>query len=397
MPFAVYVLALAVFAMGMSEFMLSGLVPDIAVELGVSVPAAGALISAFAVGMVVGAPVVAVLGMRWPRRAALLVCLVTFLLMHVIGALTGSFPVLVATRVVAALANAGFLAVGIAAAAGMVGPNAKGRAAAVLVGGVTVACIAGVPAGAYLGELWGWRSAFWAVAALSVPPVVAILRSVPATAPDPAAPSARGELRALRTPRVIVVLVLGALVNGGTFASFTYLAPVVTEVAGVGSSWVPLAVLLFGLGSFAGVTAAARFADRGPTRLLAVACPALLAGWLVFAAVAGHPVWAFACMFVQGALSFAVGSTLISQALYAATGAPTIAGGFATAALNVGAAAGPALAGLAIAAGGGFRSPMLVSAGLVALALLVAATRRTIGNTRGAHRNRASDVRMADS
>ncbi|UVS79207.1 Cmx/CmrA family chloramphenicol efflux MFS transporter [Actinokineospora sp. UTMC 2448] len=371
MPFAVYVLALAVFAMGMSEFMLSGLVPDIAVELGVSIPASGSLISAFAVGMVVGAPVVAVLSLRWPRRAALLAFLVTFLVMHVVGAITDSFTVLLATRVVAALANAGFLAVGIAAAAGMVGANAKGRATAVLVGGVTIACVAGVPAGAYLGELWGWRSAFWAVAVLSAPPFVAILRSVPGAAPDRNAPSALHELRAMRSPRLIVVLVLGALVNGATFCSFAYLAPVVTEVAGLPSGWVPLALLLFGLGSFAGVTLGGRYADTNPTALLGLGGIGLLIGWLVFATTAGDPVAAFVCTVVQGTLSFAVGSTLISQALYAASGAPTLAGGFATAALNVGAAAGPALGGAAIGAGAGFRSPLLVSAALVAAALLV--------------------------
>ncbi|GGS58731.1 Cmx/CmrA family chloramphenicol efflux MFS transporter [Actinokineospora fastidiosa] len=371
MPFAVYVLALAVFAMGMSEFMLSGLVPDIAVELGVSIPASGSLISAFAVGMVVGAPVVAVLSLRWPRRAALLAFLVTFLVMHVVGAMTDSFTVLLVTRVVAALANAGFLAVGIAAAAGMVGANAKGRATAVLVGGVTIACVAGVPAGAYLGELWGWRSAFWAVAVLSAPPVVAILRSVPGAAPDRNAPSALHELRAMRSPRLIVVLVLGALVNGATFCSFAYLAPVVTEVAGLPSGWVPLALLLFGLGSFAGVTLGGRYADTNPTALLGLGAIGLLIGWLVFATTAGDPVAAFVCTVVQGTLSFAVGSTLISQALYAASGAPTLAGGFATAALNVGAAAGPALGGAAIGAGAGFRSPLLVSAALVAAALLV--------------------------
>jgi DHA1 family chloramphenicol resistance protein-like MFS transporter len=373
MPFAIYVLALAVFAQGMSEFMLSGLVPTIAQELTVSIPAAGSLTSAFAVGMIVGAPLVAMLSLRWPRRTALLVFLVTFLLMHVIGAVTGSFAVLFATRVVAALANAGFLAVGMAAATSMVEPNAKGKATSILLSGVTIACIVGVPAGAFISELWGWRAAFWAVAILSVPPVVAILRAIPGAAPDPNAPSALHELRALRTPRLVVVLVLGALVNGATFCSFTYLAPVVTDVAGLSAGWVPLALLLFGLGSFAGVTIGGKFADSNPMRLLGIGAVALLAGWLLFALTSGIPVVGFIFMFIQGTLSFAVGSTLITQAFYSASGAPTLASGFATAALNVGAAAGPALGGVAIGVGAGFRSPLLVSAGLVAVALLVGA------------------------
>ncbi|HEX6340106.1 Cmx/CmrA family chloramphenicol efflux MFS transporter [Umezawaea sp.] len=386
MPFAVYVLALAVFAQGTSEFMLSGLVPGIAHDLAVSIPAAGSLTSAFALGMVVGAPLVALLSLRWPRRTALLVFLVVFLLTHVVGALTTSFPLLLATRVLAALASAGFLAVGLATATGLVAPDAKGRATSVLLSGVTIACVAGVPLGAVIGDLWGWRAAFWAVAALSVPPFTAVLRAVPAAAPDPNAPSARHELRALRTPRLLVVLVLGALVNGATFCTFTYLAPVVTDVAAVSPDLVPVALLLFGVGSFAGVALGGRFADTAPTRLLGAGSVALLVGWVLFALTAGDPVVVFVFAFVQGALSFAVGSTLIAQAFYSASAAPMLAGGFATAALNVGAAAGPALGGLAIDAGVGFRAPMLVSAALVATALVVGGAALLVARTRKAVR-----------
>lgn len=179
MPFVLYVLALAVFAQGTSEFMLAGLVPDLAAELEVSVSAAGLLTSAFAVGMIVGAPLMAVLSRRWDRRRALLGFLSAFLLVHVVGAVTTSFAVLVVTRVLGALANAGFLAVALTAAAGMVPPDAKGRATSVLLSGVTLACVAGVPAGAVLGQAWGWRSAFWAVALVSAPALFALVRSLP--------------------------------------------------------------------------------------------------------------------------------------------------------------------------------------------------------------------------
>ncbi|NUR86669.1 MAG: MFS transporter, partial [Nonomuraea sp.] len=222
MPFALYLLGLAVFAQGTSEFMLSGLTPDIARDLGVSVSAAGALTSAFAVGMVVGAPLTAVLGLRWPRRRALLAFLVVFVLVHVAGALTTSFPVLVAARVVGALANAGFLAVGLATATSMVAPDAKGRAASVLLGGITLACVVGVPAGALLGQALGWRAAFWAVALISLPALLAIPRPTPtperstqpATESGAGRSGARGELGVLRRPGLLVVMVLGALVNG---------------------------------------------------------------------------------------------------------------------------------------------------------------------------------------
>ncbi|MGW2231546.1 Cmx/CmrA family chloramphenicol efflux MFS transporter [Streptomyces formicae] len=386
MPFALYLLGLAVFAQGTSEFMLSGLVSDIARDLSVSIPAAGHLTSAFAVGMVVGAPLMAVLSRRFSRRSALLVFLITFLLVHVVGALTTSFAVLLATRVVGALANAGFLAVALVTAVGMVEPNAKGRATSALLGGVTLACVAGVPAGALLGEVWGWRSAFWAVALISVPAVFAIARAVPAGAPDAEGPSALGELRALRAPRLLVTLLLGALVNGATFCTFTYLAPLVTNVTGLGSGWVPGVLALFGIGSFIGVTAGGRVADVRPLPLLVFGSLALLTGWVLFAVTAGNPVAALVLVLVQGALSFGVGSTLISQALYAATDAPHLAGGFATAALNVGAAVGPWLGGLAISAGLGYRAPLWVSAILVVLALAVGGVglRRTSRVTVGA-------------
>ncbi|WP_188192696.1 Cmx/CmrA family chloramphenicol efflux MFS transporter [Nonomuraea sp. SYSU D8015] len=385
MPFAVYLLGLAVFAQGTSEFMLSGLVPGIARDLHVSIPAAGLLTSAFAVGMVVGAPLMAVLSLRWPRRHALLAFLVTFLLVHVVGAVTTRYDVLLATRVVAALANAGFLAVALATAMGMAPPNAKGRATSVLLGGVTMACVAGVPGGALLGEVWGWRSAFWAVAVALVPAVVAVLKSVPSTSGEerPVLAGARAEARVLRRPRLLVILLLGALVNGATFCTFTYLAPLLTGVTGLGSAWTPALLALFGLGSFAGVTVSGRIADLRPVRLLVVGGLALPLGWGALALAAGSPVAVFVLVFVQGTLSFAVGSTLISQALYAAAGAPTLGGASATAAFNVGAAAGPWLGGLAIGAGFGYRSPLWVSALLVVVALLLGGAAAIAGRRKG--------------
>ncbi|MBN6055686.1 MFS transporter [Nonomuraea sp. RK-328] len=382
MPFALYLLGLAVFAMGTSEFMLSGLVPDVASDLRVSVPAAGTLTSAFAAGMIVGAPLMAALSMRWPRRRALLVFLVSFLLLHVLGAVTASFEVLLVTRFAGAVANAGFLAVAVATAAAMAPPGAKGRATSILLGGVTLACVAGVPAGAALGQVWGWRSAFWAVALLSVPAVVAVLRSIPAGAGATEAGAgggARREVRALRDPRLLMLLLLAALVNGATFCTFTYLAPLAASVAGIAPGWVPGLLVLFGLGSFAGVTVSGRLADTRPRLLLAAGGAALAAGWTVFAATAGSPAAVAVLVLTQGALSFAVGSTLVSQVLYAAAEAPTLAGSFATAAFNAGAAAGPWLGGITIAAGLGYRSPVWVSAALVLVALAVAATAHVTG------------------
>lgn len=370
MPFAVYVLGLAVFAQGTSEFMLSGLLSGIADDLHVPLGAAGLLTSAFAVGMVVGAPLTALAGRSWPRRRALLFFLGVFVAVHVVGALTSSYGVLLATRVAGALANAGFWAVALVTALAMAGPHQRARATAVVVGGVTVACVVGVPAGAALGELWGWRAAFWAVALVSVPAAIALLVAVPGGRPDDAPQvSARSELRALARPRLLLTLLVMALVQGATFCTFSYLEPLVTRVTGFGAGWVPVVLALFGVGSFAGVTLAGRLADARPGAVIGLGMTALAAGWAALALTAAHPAAALALILLQGALAFGTGTTLITRVFHLAPDAPTLAGSFATAAFNVGAAAGPWLGGLVLGAGFGFRAPVWVSALLMCLAL----------------------------
>lgn len=176
-------------------------------------------------------------------------------------------------------------------------------------------------------------------------------------------------------------MLLGALVNAATFASFTFLAPVVTDTAGLGDLWISVALVLFGAGSFAGVTVAGRLSDRRPAQVLAVAGPLLLVGWPALAMLADRPVALLILVFVQGALSFALGSTLITRVLYEAAGAPTMAGSYATAALNVGAAAGPLVAATTLGHTTGNLGPLWASGLLVAVALLVAFPFRTVITT----------------
>ncbi|WP_406323619.1 Cmx/CmrA family chloramphenicol efflux MFS transporter [Streptomyces niveus] len=386
MPFAVYVLGLAVFAQGTSEFMLSGLVSGIAEDLQVSIPAAGLLTSAFAVGMVIGAPLMALFSRKWPRRRALLIFLSAFVAAHVVGAVTPTYEVLLATRIVGALANAGFWAVALVAAIAMVEPAARARATSVVVGGVTVACVVGVPAGALLGEHLGWRAAFWAVALVSLPALVAIVLAVPggrpATAASPAndtsSPTVREEVRSLTGRRVLLTLLTMALVQGATFCAFSYLEPLATRVTGLGAGWVPALLALFGVGSLAGVTVSGRVADARRSTFVAAGMVSLVVGWAALALSAVSPVAVVALVLIQGMLAFGTGSAMISQVFQLAPGAPTLAGSFATAAFNVGAAAGPWLGGLTIDAGFGFRSPVWVSAALMVLALATAGVSRLV-------------------
>lgn len=414
LPFAVYVLGLAVFAQGTSEFMLSGLVSAIAADLDVSLSAAGLLTSAFAVGMVLGAPLMALFSRTWPRRRALLLFLAVFIAVHIVGALTPGYGVLLAARFVGALANAGFWAVALAAAVSMVPDGLRGRATAVVVGGVTIACVVGVPAGAVLGERWGWRAAFWAVAVVSLPALWAITRSVPGgvpggrdrdrgrgggtapeadargtasagqgheTAPAPARTPApipvRDELRLLLTaPHLLPTLLTMALVQGATFCAFSYLEPLLTRTTGLTITWVPLALALFGAGAFLGVGAAGRYAERRPTAFIAYGMAALALGWSALALTAGRPLAALALIPLLGMLAFGTGTALITRVLGLAGRSSTLAGAFGTSAFNLGAAVGPWAGGLALEAGGGYRSPVWVSAALMALALLTEGARR---------------------
>ena len=371
MPFALYMLAPAVFVMGTSEFMLAGLLPAIATELDVSVGTAGLLTSAFAVGMVVGAPVMAAFARRWPPRLTLIVCLLVFAGSHVIGAMTPVFSLLLITRVLSALANAGFLAVALSTAPTLV---------------PTIATVVGVPAGALLGTALGWRTTFWAIAILCIPAAVGVIRGVTnnvgRSETSATSPRLRVELSQLATPRLILAMALGALINGGTFAAFTFLAPIVTETAGLAEAWVSVALVMFGIGSFLGVTIAGRLSDQRPGLVLAVGGPLLLTGWIVLAVVASHPVALIVLVLVQGFLSFGVGSTLITRVLYAASGAPTMGGSYATAALNIGAAAGPVLGALGLATGLGLLAPVWVASVLTAIALVIMLlTRRALTKT----------------
>ncbi len=233
-----------------------------------------------------------------------------------------------------------------------------------------------------LGEHWGWRSAFWAVALVSLPAAVAVLRAVPggrgteeAAAPVPV----RDELRVLTGPRLRPVLLTMALVQGATFCTFSYLEPLLTRETGLGAGCVPVALALFGAGSFAGVTVAGRFADARPVAVVATGMTALVLGWAALALAAAHPVLVLVLIPLLGMLAFGTGTALITRVLGLAPGAPTLAGAFSTTAFNLGATVGPWAGGLTLDAGLGYRGPVWVSALLMVLALLTAGARGADG------------------
>ncbi|MER5931760.1 Cmx/CmrA family chloramphenicol efflux MFS transporter [Streptomyces sp. NPDC002054] len=389
MPLAVYVLGMSAFALGTSEFMLSGLLPFVADDLGVSISQAGLLVSAFAIGMVVGAPVLAATTLRVPRRITLAGLLLVFALGHAVGALTSSYGVLFASRIVSALACAGFWAVGAATAVGMVPEDRRGRAMAVLVGGLTVANILGVPAGAFVGQHASWRVAFWGVGAIAVLAVFGVLRFVPEGSNSRGSgPRLRAELRAYRDGEVWLALGTTALVSAGIFCAFSYLAPVLTEVAGLSAGSVPWVLALFGIGAFAGITVGGRFTDRHPFAVLkaGTGAVAVLLAVLALAPRAGLIV---PLVFLFGVAGFAISPALNARVYGLAGEAPTLAGATNVAAFNVGNTAGPWFGGLLIDAGAGYAAVGWAGAALsttaLALVFLSQAARRRAAAEPPAH------------
>ncbi|WP_175412403.1 Cmx/CmrA family chloramphenicol efflux MFS transporter [Streptomyces sp. TRM64462] len=369
MPLAVYILGLSVFALGTSEFMLSGLLPPIADDMGVSIPQAGLLISAFAIGMVVGAPLLAVATLRLPRKTTLVALITTFGIGQVAGALAPSYGILFASRVVSALACAGFWAVGAAVAIAMVPPGARARAMAVMIGGLSIANVLGVPAGAFLGEHLGWRSAFWAVGAASAIALVGVVTRIP-NIPLPARkPALRRELTIYRDRQVWLAVVVTALAAGGVFCAFSYLAPLLTDVAGLDSGWVPTVLALFGVGALVGTTVGGRVADA---HLFGVLLSGISGSTVLLAALAllgGSPVAAVALSFLLGVTAFYTAPALNARMFNVAGAAPTLAGATTTAAFNLGNTGGPWLGGTVIDAGLGYPATAWAGAAMTLVAL----------------------------
>lgn len=368
MPLAVYVLGLAIFAQGTSELMLAGLLPELSTDLGVSIPQAGLLISAFALGMLIGAPVLAVITLRWPRRNSLLAFLAVFVAAHIVGALTSEYWVLFATRVVSAFVYAGFWALAATTAVQLVPANARGKAMSIVAGGLTIATIVGLPAGTVIGQHLGWRAAFWSVAALSALSMIAVLAKIPGGRPTEV-PQLRTELRTMANPRLWLSYSTTALSTGSLMAVFPYLAVMLPDTTKVTQAWVPAVLALYGLGALIGISVGGRTSDSHPFRTLYVGAAGmtLIAAALALTAKLPGPV--IVLVFLLGAFGFATNPALNTRVFSLAGAAPTLATATNFSAFNVGITVGPWLGGIAIGAGLGYASIGWIGAALGAAML----------------------------
>ncbi|WP_410664673.1 MFS transporter [Amycolatopsis sp. lyj-84] len=340
LPAGVYLLAFSLFAMGSAEFLMAGVLPSAAADLGVSLSSAGALITAFALGVVLGGPPFAVLSLKWPRRTALMTTQLVFAASIAAGLLADDYLVLLITRFVAGLAYAGFFAVAAVTAISLVTPDRNARASGVVVAGLSVAMVAGGPAGTLLSNLTDWTGGFWGVVALTVVGVVACAVGLPATAS--AAPNLSGELRAMRSWRLWGVYAVTILSTASYMVSFNYLAAMLEDVLPV--VWIPAVLALFGIGAFAGLSAGGRISDKRPHH-------ALLGGVLgiavfsVLLAVFTTSVWVVVpVVFLLGVAAFVLNPALYGRVFAIAGSAPTLAGATTVSAFQLGISLTPAFA-----------------------------------------------------
>ncbi|AUG80739.1 MFS transporter [Kitasatospora sp. MMS16-BH015] len=371
MPLALLALAIGAFGIGTTEFVVMGLLPQIAADYGVSIPTAGLLVTGYAIGVVLGAPVMTVLGTRISRKTVLMLLMGLFTVGNLLSALAPSFGLMLGGRIVASLAHGAFFGIGSVVAAELVAPDKKAGAIATMFTGLTVANIVGVPLGTFIGQAVGWRATFTVVAALGLVGLLGIAKLVPEL-PRPEGAHLRRELTAFRNPQVLLAMAMTVLGFGGVFAAITYIAPMMTNVAGYSEGAVTWLLVLFGVGMFLGNLLGGRYADRRLMPMLYVSLGGLALVLGLFTVTAHSKVAAAVTILLVGALGFATVPPLQKRVLDQAHGAPTLASAVNIGAFNLGNALAAWLGGLVITAGLGYTAPNWVGAALAAAALLLA-------------------------
>ena len=371
MPAGLIALALGGFGIGLTEFVIMGLLPEVATEFNVSEAAAGWFITGYALSVVVGALLVTAAVTRLPRKPVLIGLLVLFIAGNFLCAIADSYPAMIVGRVVAALCHGAFFGIGSVVAAGLVPANKKAGAIAIMFTGLTAANVLGVPFGTFLGQNLGWRSTFWAITIIGVAALVGIAVMVPRAKDDAVANSVRSELRAFASGQVWLSIVVTILGFGGMFGAFTYIAFTLTDVSGFDPHAVPWLLVLFGAGLFVGNIAGGKAADKSIDKALVAILAGLALVLVFFALTAASPVATLFSLALMGGFGFATVPGLQMRVMHFAAAAPTLASGANIGAFNLGNALGAWLGGVTISMGLGYTSPIWVGAAITISALLV--------------------------
>ncbi len=369
MPLALIVLALSAFAIGTTEFVIMGLLPEVAADLGVSIPGAGWLVTGYALGVAIGAPFMAMVTASWPRKAALLALMGIFIAGNLFCALAADYQMLMIARIVTALCHGAFFGIGSVVAASLVPPNRRASAVALMFTGLTLANVLGVPLGTALGQAAGWRSTFWAVTVIGVVALIGLWRALPHQH-DQEKADLRSELRAMRGAGVWLALSTTVFFSASVFALFTYIAPMLGEVTGVSPTGVTWTLLLIGLGLTIGNIVGGKLADwRLGTTLTGVFISlAVLAS--LFSFTAGALIPAEITLFLWAMAAFAAVPALQINVMAFGKDAPNLISTLNIGAFNLGNALGAWVGGVVISRGMGLTDVPLAAAALAVVALI---------------------------
>lgn len=362
-------MALGGLAIGTTEFASMGLLPAFAADLGASVPQAGTAISAYALGVVVGAPVLAVVGARWPRKRLVLALALAVAVANLASAFAPTFATFVGTRFLAGLPHGAYFGTASVLAASLVPYHRRPRAIATVMSGLMIANIIGVPGATWLGQAAGWPAAYLATGLIALVTMAAVQRLVPDVREERRG-SVLGELSALRRGQVWITMAVIAAGFGGTFAVYSYVTPVLTEVSGMAEAAVPIALAVFGVGMTLGNQIGGRLAEAAPVRTIAVGMAVASLATASFAVVASSPVAAVLALFVLSFSSTSTTPALATRLMDAGREGPTLGAALHHAAFNVSNALGAALGGVVLAAGWGWTSPAAVASVLPLLGLV---------------------------
>ncbi|SDG79533.1 MFS transporter [Paraburkholderia phenazinium] len=370
MPIPLLALAISAFAIGTTEFVIMGLLPEVARDLAVSIPSAGLLVSGYALGVAVGAPLLAVVTSKMPRKLALQLLMGVFIVGNVLCAVASDYSVLMIARVVTSFAHGSFFGIGAVVAASLVPQERRASAIALMFTGLTLANVLGVPFGTFIGQEFGWRMAFWVVAALGVVSLAGVAALVP-NKHDTGPAGLMHEVRVLKDPQVWMALAMTIVGFGGVFVVFTYIAPILEQVSGFSPRGVTLILVLFGVGLTVGNTIGGKLADRALMPSLMGILLALAVVMAIFTRTSHSQVAAAVTIFVWGIAAFATVPPLQMRVVEKATAAPNLASTLNIGAFNLGNAGGAWLGGLAIGHGLGLDALPWVAAAVSLAALLL--------------------------
>ncbi|MFM9693787.1 MFS transporter [Streptomyces europaeiscabiei] len=384
MPLALLALAVGAFGIGTTEFVIMGLLPEVAGDLGISIPAAGHLVSAYALGVVIGAPLLAAVTARLPRRKVLIGLMVLFVVGNALSALAPDEHWLLAARFLSGLPHGAFFGVGAVVATGLVAPERKARSVSLMFLGLTIANVAGVPAATLVGQHFGWRITFLGVSAIGLAAIASLALLLPHDRAAVPTTGLRGELGALRS--LPVWLALGTTVAGfgALFSAYSYITPMLTDSAGYAGTSVTLLLALFGVGATIGNLAGGRLADHSLRGTLFGGLASLILVLALFPVLMSAQWSAALAVLLLGVAAFATGSPLQLMVMEKAATAPSLASSANQAAFNLANAGGAWIGGLALAAGLGATAPAVVGAGLAVIGLGVAAVAYTVDSRRAA-------------